>query len=158
MAWRNKKIYILVVILTLSIFFVFYFLAENEPKEMDKYKELELKGKNIFVEIAGNSRDHYLGLSNREKICADCGMLFVFPEKEIRKFVMRNMKFPLDIVFIDDNEIVSIFENLNPEGAEPINIYSSATPVNNVLEVPAGYCQKNNVKIGDEIKINNNQL
>ena len=82
-------------------------------------------------------------------------MLFVFPDKEERQFVMRNMNFPLDILFIDDDKIINIAADLPPEGSEPVNVYVSGAAVNYVLELPAGFCRENEIVVGDMVKINN---
>lgn len=157
MVWhKHRNKYILLVGSAIIIFFIFYFFGTTGKSRVGEYGTVEINGKNISVENVSNSYDQYLGLSNRDNLCADCGMLFVFPDKKIEEFVMRNMKFPLDIVFISDNKIINIAENLSPEGVSPVNFYTSSAPVNNVLEINAGYAQKNGIKAGDEIIIKNN--
>ena len=54
----------------------------------------------IKTEIARTPYQFYQGLSKRARICVDCGMLFVFSDFDERTFVMRDMNFPLDIIFI----------------------------------------------------------
>lgn len=163
MAWhKRKKLYLLLLGLILVIIFLFCFIITigvnrvngiNRINQKVEYKNIEIKGYNIKAEVTSDSWRQHQGLSNRDSLCADCGMLFIFPDKQIRKFVMRNMKFPLDIIFILDNKIINIAENLAPEGASPINIYASTVPVNNVLEITAGYAQKNGIKVGDTVNI-----
>lgn len=157
MAWpKHKKLYLLFLEFILIIIFLFWFLLTvgiNKVNQKSEYKNIEIKGYNIKAEIASDSWRQYQGLSNQDSLCADCGMLFIFPDKQIRKFVMRDMKFPLDIIFILDNKIINMAENLAPEGASPINIYTSTVPVNNVLELTAGYVQKNGIKVGDTVNI-----
>ncbi|MDA3839667.1 MAG: DUF192 domain-containing protein [Patescibacteria group bacterium] len=112
-----------------------------------------------LIGIADNNDKAYLGLSFKESICANCGMLFPFDGKKIHNFVMRDMMFPLDIIWIDDNKIIKIDKNLQPEGHEVKNVYSSDQPVNNVLEVNAGFSDKKNIEIGDILvyKFENNE-
>ena len=64
---------------------------------------------------------------------------------------MRNMKFPLDIIFIKDDTIVEILENLEPEGSNPKEIYSSNQPVNSVLEINAGMSKQYDFKTGQKV-------
>ena len=64
---------------------------------------------------------------------------------------MRNMNFPLDIIFIKNDTIVEILENLEPEGNDPKAIYSSKQPVNNVLEINAGISKQYGFKIGQKV-------
>lgn len=126
-------------------------LGQNISPEKLREGTLTVKQRLINIEIAENEREQYRGLSNRDSLCPDCGMYFIFPDKNKLEFVMRDMKFPLDIIFINDNKIINIAENLTPEGSETKNIYSSLGVVNRVLEVNAGYCQKYGIKAGDLI-------
>ncbi|MFA6194303.1 MAG: DUF192 domain-containing protein [Patescibacteria group bacterium] len=107
----------------------------------------------IKVEIASTPEEQYQGLSGRKSICADCGLLFNFSDFGPKTFVMRNMKFPLDIIFINDGVIKNIAANLVPEGSAPKNFYESDGPADQVLEVNGGYCEKYNIKSGDRIWI-----
>lgn len=135
--------------------------AQNFGKNINQ-KELQkgvlkLKDRKINIQIAENDAEWYQGLSDRDNLCSECGMYFIFPAKDKLDFVMRNMNFPLDIIFIADDKIINIAENLAPEGTRPRNIYSSNEKANRVLEVNAGYCNKYGIKAGDsvlDLKIN----
>ncbi len=145
---KNKKIFI---ILFLLIFLLILFLLVDNFFKKNENKVLVNE---IFInlELAENSFEHYLGLSNRNFLDKNSAMLFLFPEKNIRSFVMRDMKFSIDIVFIDENIISDIYERL-PFEKEYQNIsYSSSIPVNKVLEFNAGFCEENNLKVGQELK------
>lgn len=135
---------------------IMLFAEENKPENnvqvIKKPSEVNFKGKTIKVEVVSNPQDMYLGLSGRENLCPNCGMLFAFPDKAERKFVMRNMLFPLDIIFISDNKVVNVHKNCQPEGANYQNVYSCGMPANYVLEVNAGLVDEFGIKIGDEIE------
>lgn len=146
----NKK---LIILLFALIIFLILFSIFNNQNNISK-DEIIIDGHKIMVEIADDAIEQYNGLSNREAICQNCGMLFVFSDNSIKTFIMRNMKFGLDIVWIKDNKIIQIDQNLKPEGNVPKYHYSSNLPVNYVLELNAGYVEKNNIKIGDYVKIN----
>jgi uncharacterized membrane protein (UPF0127 family) len=109
----------------------------------------------LKVEIASKPWELYRGLSGRKNLCADCGLLFVFPDKQPRTFVMRDMNFPLDIIFIADGRIVDIAANLPPEGKQPQNFYSANQPVDQVLEVNGGYCEKYGISAGAAVSFSN---
>lgn len=148
----RKKRKIIILLSLVSFLFIFLFLEiKNNLNQAEKIDKLIINGKTINVEIAKTSKEHYIGLSNRETICHDCGLFFVFPSLEIRQFVMRNMNFPLDIIFIKNDTIVEILENLEPEGNDPKAIYSSKQPVNNVLEINAGISKQYGFKIGQKV-------
>jgi uncharacterized membrane protein (UPF0127 family) len=86
-------------------------------------------------------------------------MLFIFPNEEKHFFWMKDMLFPIDIIWINNaKEIVYIDENTSiPETNTPdynLPLFSSPKPVSYVLEVNAGFSEKNNIKIGDKVEIN----
>ena len=64
---------------------------------------------------------------------------------------MRNMNFPLDIIFIADEKIVKIYHNLEPEGSDPQKVYSSEGPVDYVVELRGARARDLNLEEGDEI-------
>ncbi|HBA36916.1 TPA: hypothetical protein DCZ15_03515 [Candidatus Falkowbacteria bacterium] len=111
-----------------------------------------IKGREIQVGIVSGPREQYRGLSGRTSLCPDCGLLFVFPDKQKKEFVMRDMLFPLDIIFIADGEIIKIVAEAEPESIRPFKLYESGGPVNRVLEVNAGYCAQHGIKVGDRVQ------
>jgi len=109
---------------------------------------IKIGDQKISVEIAASPLAQYRGLSGRPDLCADCGMLFNFNDSQEREFVMRDMKFPLDIIFINRGRIIKIADNLPPEGNKPVNVYRSDSPADQVLEVNAGYCSARGLEVG----------
>lgn len=144
----KKLIYILTVA---AIAILFYTVKTNQISDLD-YTKVIINDKIVNVEIADTAEKHYQGLSNRKNLCDNCGMLFIFPDKKERTFVMRNMNFPLDIIWISNDKIVKIDKNLLPEGSNPKMLYSSGQPVNYVLEMNSGYAGKHGFKTGDMVK------
>ncbi len=107
----------------------------------------------VGVEIADDYQERVQGLSDRKKLGNHNGMLFVFNDKQKRSFWMKNMLIPLDIIWIVDGAVVKIYENLEPEGQNPINKYSSILPVDYGLEVNAGFCEEYDIKVGDNVEM-----
>ncbi len=117
---------------------------------------IKINDQKIEAEIAQTPREKYKGLSKREDLCYNCGMLFLFSEKRKATIVMRDMNFPLDILWIKDQRIVGIDKNAPPEGRNPKTKYQSSQPVDQVLELNGGFCEKHDIKAGDSIKIISN--
>ncbi len=115
--------------------------------------KVKINQKLIKAELVSTPRAQYEGLSNRSYLCPNCGMLFNFSSSKEREFVMRNMRFPLDIIFINNQHIIKISANLAPAGARPKIIYKSGGPANQVLELNANYSAKQGIKVGDEVSI-----
>ncbi|MCU0680263.1 MAG: DUF192 domain-containing protein [Planctomycetes bacterium] len=140
---RQRRFWLWLIIFLLASIGVWYFLQDHK-----KIDYVFVNHKVVKVELADTPHKAYQGLSNRESLCQDCGMLFLFSEKKERSFVMRNMNFPLDIVWINNHKVINISENLPPEGEDYKNTYQSGGVVDSVLELNAGWCQKNKVKVG----------
>jgi len=103
--------------------------------------------KTIHVEIAKSSSEQARGLMFRESLEADSGMWFVFSDDKPRVFWMKNVRFPIDIIFIDkDMYIRKIIGSARPCLSEPCARYMSGYKVRYVLEAPAGYCESNAVE------------
>jgi len=145
---------LLIVIFILCIILLVLYFGLKLFTDGKKYYAV-INNREIQLEIADTSEKRYLGLSYKEALCADCGMLFIFKEKRIPSFVMRDMKFPIDIIWIDDNKIIDINKNLLPE-EPPYTKYNPHEPINLVLEVNAGFSDKQNIKAGDEINFYKN--
>ncbi len=104
------------------------------------------------VELAQTSAEHFQGLSDRKSLGKNSGMFFVFPDYKIRTFVMRKMNFPLDIIWIKDNFVVACEKNVQIfDKNKNISQVVSSEPINYVLEVNAGVCEKYKIKSNDTV-------
>lgn len=108
----------------------------------------------IKVEIADDIGEQVQGLSGRDSLCPDCGMLFVYSRPGIRNFWMRDMKFPLDMIFIRDGAVVEIIEGVPiPEPGKEIPKVQSVHEADMVLEVNAGFAYAHDLKAGDAVDL-----
>lgn len=114
-----------------------------------------LNKKTINIEFADTLQKRQQGLMNRSKMNYNEGMVFLFEEKEAVNFWMKDMKIPLDLIFISDDKIVKIIKNVPVCQNAPCPIYPSTHKINKVIEVNAGFCEKYLVKKGQRVKIIN---
>lgn len=117
---------------------------------------LIIGGQEINVLVAKSSVHQYEGCSNRDNLGKMDGMLFVFNEESQHPMVMREMRFSLDMVWLDGVEIVDLAKNLAPEPGKnnmELTPYVGRTVSNMVLELPAGFLDKYSIKIGDKVKV-----
>lgn len=149
----NKTIYIVISIFVIG-FFAFEVKKTILPSSSISQPTVKIKSKIIKVEIADEFKEQIQGLSDRKNLCPECGMLFIFNNKQERTFWMKNMNFPIDIIWLNDKIITNISHNLPPEGDKPENLYKSSSNVNYVLEVNSGFSEKNNIKTGDRVIFN----
>ena len=80
------------------------------------------------------------------------GLLFIHEQTETPSYWMKDMQFPIDFIWLKDNQIVDITENA-PTEDPPTTYYTPKTPINQVLEVNAGYVAKQGLKIGQILDI-----
>ena len=117
---------------------------------------VKIAGQELRVLVANNYSHRLKGWSDKKDMGKYGGMLFVFPDHGQHAMVMRDMRFPLDIVWLDNNKVVDIAPNLPPElgvAEDQLTIYRSRTPSTMVLELPAGFRDKYGLKIGDIAEI-----
>lgn len=73
-------------------------------------------------------------------------MLFVFPNPAPLAMTMRGVKFPLDMIFLDESgDVVDVVY----EAAPGRPIVASRAPARYCLELPAGWAAGMNIRIGD---------
>ncbi len=107
---------------------------------------------NLQIERAESLAHQAKGLMYREKLDENNGMLFIFANEAKRIFWMKNTYIPLDLIYISqDKKIVEIKENLEPCRENDCPTYTSTVEAQYVLEVNAGFVQKNNIQIGEEV-------
>ena len=111
-------------------------------------------GNNVIkVQIADNPDTYAKGLSGRDSLATDEGMLFVFERPAQPGFWMKDMKFPIDIVWISqDKKIVAITPSLGVDSYPAT--FRPPEPVLYVLEVNAGISARNGWLAGDSVEIN----
>lgn len=108
--------------------------------------------------LAKSQKEKEVGLSEKKSLEQNSGMLFIFEKPDLYSFWMKNMKFPIDIIFIKDNKVVTVYPNAKPPTNtedSSLTIYKPEEPADKVLEINAGLTEKNNIKKGDEIKFQN---
>ncbi len=112
---------------------------------------LKVGGVDVRVEIADNDRERSLGLSGREALLPGTGMLFVFDASGSYNFWMKDMKFPIDIIWIDEDALVVWIEkNVSPNTFP--KTFTSTQPAKYVLEVPAGFADRHEIRIGSVVQ------
>ena len=118
----------------------------------DTIAEVTIAGERLNVIVADTPSLQEKGLSGRTSLGPNDGMLFLFPEPGFHRFWMKNMKIPIDIIWLDANRrIVDVWENATPESypetREPrsVSLY--------VLEVNAGFYKKHKLNNGNVVEL-----
>lgn len=99
--------------------------------------------------IADNDQKRQFGLMNLERLDEQKGMLFLFEKPDIIYMWMKNTLIPLDMIFINGDEIVAIKENAQPLS---LDVISSQFSIDKVLEINAGLVKKYGIKTTQKIR------
>lgn len=148
----KKKYYFGIVVIFICIMALFFTYYNNYfvSKDNNFIKYVKVKEILVKVDLASSFEEQTRGLSGRKELKENEGMLFIFQKPNKSYFWMKDMNFSIDIIWININkEIVSFKKNADPNlfpetyGPREDSLY--------VLEVPAGFVEKNNLKEGEKV-------
>lgn len=140
----KKIIFILLVII---LIFLVYWVRTNY---MTKKSTIKIGGQEFKTEIVSTQDQLERGLGGRDNLCVNCAMLFVFPQGGRRAFWMKDMKFDLDIIWLENDKITYIARNIPFDSKEVI---SPPVLADKVLEINAGLSDKYGFKAGDAVEM-----
>jgi uncharacterized membrane protein (UPF0127 family) len=110
-------------------------------------------GKALKVEVMVEDHDRAMGLMFRPSLPLDQGMLFVFAESEFHGIWMKNCKFPIDILWLDDQKrVVHLEEAVPPCRADPCPVYSPLRRASFVVELNAGQARREKAVVGASLE------
>lgn len=144
---KSKYALYVVAVFVCVVFGVFFGVWYFVPLER---AQVNIGDAAFDVEIVDTFLSRAKGLSGRLALPRGKGMLFVFPDTQVQNFWMKDMHFPIDIVWIYGNHVVGITENIPPSDATglPLPLYVSPVAVDKVLEIGAGESARNEIMIG----------
>jgi uncharacterized membrane protein (UPF0127 family) len=152
---------LLVILVSLSLLASSCVNQKQPEPPMDQYynKQITVGDKELYVQIVTNEQDMSKGLSGRPPLKENQGMLFDYGKTNFAKhgFWMKGMNFSLDLIWIKDGSIIGISKNIPKPVSGTLEkdliTYYPPSEVNMVLEVLSGWAERNNIKTGDEIKL-----
>jgi uncharacterized membrane protein (UPF0127 family) len=158
----NKKF--LIVVSALFVLFTGHYILNNKyflTKKADENgkgpaKTILISGNKLYIDVADTQDEREKGLSVKESLNDNEGMLFDFGAEDIYPaFWMKDMVFAIDIIWIDNGEVVGIEKNVPPPTAENerLKMYYPPKTIDYVLEVKGGYCDRNGIKEGDLVDL-----
>ena len=116
----------------------------------DKNSKICFKNNCYFAEIVRTQAEKEKGLMYRKNLDKKQGMLFINNEEKIYPFWMKNMRFPLDIIWLDNNlEVVFVAKNAQPCGEGECNNIIPNKPARYILEINSGEADRIGLKQGD---------
>lgn len=152
----KPRFLITVVCILLVVGPLFAYLVKNEIP----FKEVTLPGTPVVridhvvmrVEIAQTDPDRAKGLSDRKVFDTAEGLLFVFPESDFHGMWMKDMHFPIDIIWIDEQfKIVAIEKNVDPQSYP--KTFKPPVPVKYAIETNIHYADTVNLHVGQSVEL-----
>jgi uncharacterized protein len=136
-------IFVLVLVITLL-------LSRRSP-------EVKIGGETFKVEIADSDEEKQIGLSEKTTLKDNEGMLFIFDKPDTYSFWMKEMDFPIDIVYLNGDRVTTVIKNAQPPTSsdQDLEIFRPEEPSDKVLEIKAGLADRYNITKGSTVEINN---
>ncbi len=120
-------------------------------------KKLILPQGEVYAEVANTSASRERGLSGRSSLDEDKGMLFVFDASGKYGFWMKDMKFSIDMVWINqDGIVVHVEREIAPEtyfNFNPPKTFVNTPEAKYVLELASGAAEKHGIYLGTKVEI-----
>ncbi len=157
---QNKylKLAILGTLLILVFSSIYFAVTRNQVSNQTNQNthtgNLTIGSKRLSVEVMRTPEELRQGLSGRDNLAQNSGMYFEMGKTSPASFWMKDMKFPIDIIWIKDGVIVGVEKSAPLPTADQIPTFNSPGEITNVLEVNAGFFNQNNLQIGDQVRLN----
>lgn len=154
----KKAIQGVVILILLGIGAYFFFPHGDptltvSPAPVSTGPILHLPSKDISLIIADTDATRELGLGGRASIPEDQAILFVFDKPDTYEFWMKDMQFPIDIIWLDaEKSIVFIESDVSPD-SYPDSTFAPEKESLFVIEANAGFVSNHNLKVGDKLNI-----
>lgn len=136
----------ILILLGVSVWF-FHPLRVFDKERFWQVSAVRIGERKYVLEIADSDVKRQKGLGGRESLCEECGMLFVFEQPGQHAFWMKDMRFPLDIIWLLSDEAVFVARDVSPDfsGIIEPNVFADR-----VIEVNAGAARDLNA--GERVK------
>jgi uncharacterized membrane protein (UPF0127 family) len=143
-----------IVVLILGILILLAAISWQKFESIPKSSTAQINGHVFSLYLATTPKDQEVGLAKFSRIDNNQGMLFIFKQPDYYSFWMKDMQFPIDIIFISNNNIVDIFQNVPVVKNGNLPVYTTTTKADKVLEINAGLSKKYDINVGDKITLN----
>ena len=149
MNMKSMSIVVAVGLIALAVFGSAYVASRGEVASPESnMPTITLVGQTVRVTLADTEEKRAQGLSGRSGLAPDEGMLFIFQADGRYSFWMKDMQFSIDILWLDaEGQVVYMAQNVSPD-TYPRG-YRSDRDARYVLELPSGWAERYNVRVGD---------
>jgi uncharacterized membrane protein (UPF0127 family) len=139
---------LLALVVVAAVLLVAPVLGQEYSEFGNLLTRLAIRGVPVTAEVVSTPEKLYQGLSHRQGLPEDRGMLFLMSNPGLHAFCMRDMRFPIDIIWIADGKVAGMSEHLSQSYP---GVVTPPVPVRLVLEVPGGFAERHGIKVGDPV-------
>ena len=150
----NYRISIVLLCILVALAGILIHVTRNNAVDpiSSSVKSLKIADTLVEVEVADTDSARQQGLSGREQLNPGTGMLFIFENSNLYGFWMKDMKFAIDIIWLDANmRVVHVESDVRPDTYP--QTFTPVSPAQYVLEVPAGFAIEKGLEIGDSAEL-----
>jgi uncharacterized membrane protein (UPF0127 family) len=116
--------------------------------------EVTVAGRTFQVEVADTAAKRTQGLSGRASLALNQAMYFPMPRPDIWAFWMKDMKFPLDIVWIRSGKVIGVAAEVpQPTGNEVPRTVMPDSPADAVLEINSNVAAQSSIVPGVDVTL-----
>lgn len=150
------KIQVTIIILLIP-FSIFYFYTKSQGVSMTEVFNVSTPVLHIGeiplrVEIADTDATREKGLSGRKEFPDVNGILFIFDKPDYHGIWMKDMNFPIDVIWIDENlTVVGITTGLTPESYP--DTYRPPTRIKYVVETDTHFADTFGIGVGNKVSL-----
>ncbi len=120
--------------------------------ELPAGKIVKFGDKEFNFSLASNGLQLMRGLGGVTSLEPYDGMLFDFGCQYDIHMWAKNLLFPIDVAFLDEDGVVLQFGHLDPNTERSFTLKANV-PGNYALEVPVDFFKNNDIKIGDKLEL-----
>ena len=125
------------------------------PQRGESFANFQIGSATLNIEVADTEVLQRLGLSGRDSLSENSGMLFQFDAPDRYRFWMKDMQFGLDFIWMANGRVTEIDHDVPLQPGvldENLHVYQPLTPVDSMLEVNSGWAKRQNIKVGDSAR------
>jgi uncharacterized membrane protein (UPF0127 family) len=150
--YQKSPIYLILICLSIIVVLACVFLLLKDIVNTVKHKDVQIGNQVYILEIADTQVAREKGLSERNSLANNKGMLFDFKSDGDWRMWMLKMRFSIDIIWLDKTGKVIFIKEYAQPGSFP-EAYHAGKPGRYVIELPAGTLKMQNINVGDYIKL-----
>lgn len=151
------RVRVIIAIVVIAILLVVGFLVFGNIRNvpfLGKQSTVTINNHTFIIELAKTASQKEKGLSGRSSLAPNHGMYFPFDTPSFYSFWMKDMKFSLDIIYIANGKVVTVYRDIKPAANPYSTVVKPTQPADSVLEINAGEAQKDGIKEGDQVETN----